>query len=115
MGAEAEVQSATAETDVRVGTPTQVETLRMIEHVGVPVAGRVKHHHLLPRPYGLVAQLEIRRGRAAERHDRGCPSDEFLDRGTNAVFESRKQPGPLRGKVGERLHRVAGGLASGVV
>ena len=57
--AKAEVQSTAAETDMKVGVAAQVHTVRMIERLRVPVAGRIENHHLLPLHDGLTAQLEV--------------------------------------------------------
>ena len=55
VGTKAKVHAATAEADVGVGIPAQVEALGMVEHLGVPVAGRIKHHHLFPGADALAA------------------------------------------------------------
>src|SRR3984957_15769520 len=101
MRAQAEVHSAAAEADVRVGASAQIQALRVLKDFGVPVAGWIQHHHLLPGPDGLTADFEILCGRAAEGHYWGGPADELLDRPADAVVEIFQQPGALVGIVGE--------------
>jgi hypothetical protein len=115
VGAEAEVRTRTAETNVRVGVPADVEGLGVVEHARVAVGGAVEQHDLVALVEVVARECQRPGGRAPhERDGRRRPHD-LLHRLGCGALDVGLPLRPLARVLGEQVHAVADAGPGGVV
>ncbi len=97
-----------------LGCARQIECVRVVEHLGVAVAGGIHHHDLVARQDLLPVELVFGDRGAPEVQHHRSPAQELFDRRVDAALEVLPQPLALIREIGERLDREASGMAGRV-